>query len=66
MTKSELWADPEWRSSHWGERRGRPWTAEEHTKAVTMRLSGSTNAEIALELGRTEGSVHGKIGYVKS
>jgi hypothetical protein len=66
MNKSELWADPEWRGSHWGNRRGRPWGQEEITQAVTMRLSGHSNAEIAAELGRTLRSVEGKIGYVKS
>lgn len=66
MNKSELWADPSWRSSHWGARRGRPWTAEELTQAQFLRNTGHSNAEIALDLNRTERAVEGKIGYVKS
>lgn len=66
MNKSELWADPEWRSTHWGNRRGRPWTGEELVKATGMRIAGFSDSEIAVELNRTEKSVTGKLGYQKS
>jgi hypothetical protein len=65
MNKSELWADPKWCVKNWGQRRGSPWTKEEFEKAIIMRLSKHTDDEIAAELGRTVGSVTGKIGYLK-
>ncbi len=63
MNKSECWANPEWCARNWGNRRGKPWTEEEYNKALTMRLFKKTDAEIALELGRTQRSVEGKLGY---
>ena len=63
--KSWCWSDPEWSVKNWGNRRGRPWTKEEHEKAIIMRLSKQTDAEIAAELNRTEHSVGMKLGYRK-
>lgn len=65
MTKSELWADPEWCQQHWGRRKGRPWTEAEINKAISMRFYRATDEEIASELGRSVRSVIGKIGYWK-
>lgn len=66
MTKTELWANPDWCSKNWGNRRGKPWTGLELVKALGMRLSGCSDVQIAAELGRTVRSVEGKLGYLKS
>ncbi len=59
----KLWADHAWSRPRWGNRRGQPWSEAEYDKACLMRLYRRSTAQIARELGRTEKSVNGKLGY---
>jgi hypothetical protein len=45
-----------------GQRRGRPWTAEEEARARALRRSGMSDADIGRLLDRSEASVAGKLG----
>lgn len=63
MKKAELWANSEWRAAHWGNRRGRPWAADDETCARFLRHCGLTDTDIGQILRRTARSVEAKIGY---
>lgn len=63
MKKAELWANPEWRAAHWGNRRGRPWADDDEICARFLRHCGLTDADIGQILKRSARSVEAKIGY---
>jgi hypothetical protein len=59
----KLWSDPIWCAAHWGNRRGKPWSAEELTTANNMRAAGKSDADISVCVSRTQKSVTAKLGY---
>ena len=59
----DLWAVPSWAKQHWGGRRGQPWSEAEYDLACTMRFYRRGPSEVAAAIGRTKGSVTGKLGY---
>jgi DNA-binding NarL/FixJ family response regulator len=44
-------------------KRGKPWSDDEHDTALSMRMRGKSNEQIAQALGRSVHAVKNQIGY---